>query len=153
MSPALTAAVMGLLIAASILYLVRRDHLHGSHAVWWLLVAVTALFIGLFPKWVDVVGVALGVRYPPMLLVMLAVAAILIKLIHVDIDASRRERRMRRLIQKMAILEHELDQALARREGSEPLPATRSAESALAPDGAKSGGAAVAPLPLRRSSR
>lgn len=108
MSVAYTAAGLGILIAGSILLLVRRDRLHGSHALWWLAVAAGALAIGFFPKAIDRIGVAFGVQYPPMLLVMLALAALLLKLLQVDIDISRRERRMRRLIQKMAILELEV---------------------------------------------
>ena len=108
MTVAYTAAALGILIAGSILMLVRRDRLHGSHALWWLAIAASALLVGLFPKVVDRVGVSLGVHYPPMLVVLLVMAAVLLKLLQIDIDISRRERRMRRMIQKMAILEMEL---------------------------------------------
>lgn len=108
MNLSITAALLGVLLAGSILYLVRRDHLHGIQAVFWLLVAGTALFIGLFPKLVDRIGVAFGVQYPPMLLVMLAVIGVLIKLVVTDIELARKERRLRRLTQKLALLEHEL---------------------------------------------
>lgn len=110
MSLPITAAALGLLIAGGILYLVRRDHLHGSHAVWWLLVAAVALLFGFFPRLVDVLGTALGVKYPPMLLVILGLIALLLKLVQMDIDLSRRERRLRRLTQKVALLEYELHQ-------------------------------------------
>jgi hypothetical protein len=108
MSVGFTAAGLGILIAGSILMLVRRDHLHGSHALWWLAVAGGALAIGFFPQVIDRIGLLFGVQYPPMLLVLLALAAVLLKLLQVDINISRRERRMRRVIQKMAILELEL---------------------------------------------
>jgi len=54
-------------------------------------------------------------------LVLVALAVILIKLVSVDIDVTRRERRLRRLLQKVAILELELKQLKAR---IEPLDAT-----------------------------
>jgi len=108
MTVAYTAAALGILIAGSILLLVRRDRLHGSHALWWLAIAGSALLVGLFPKAVDRIGMSLGVHYPPMLVVLLVMAAVLLKLLQIDIDISRRERRMRRMIQKMAILEMEL---------------------------------------------
>ena len=34
MTMQITAALIGVLLAGSILYLVRRDHLHGPYALW-----------------------------------------------------------------------------------------------------------------------
>lgn len=111
----LTSVALGIVLALSILWLVRRDHLHGSYALWWLLIAIGALVIGFNPTVVDWVGVKLGVAYPPMLLAMVAIIAILLKLLGVDIDVTRRERRLRRLLQKVAILELELRELQAER--------------------------------------
>ena len=108
MTPFLTSAALGVLLAVGILLLVRGDRLHGSYALWWLLVAVGSLVVGFFPNLVDWLGIKLGVNYPPMLLVLVAIMAILLKLLGVDIDVTRRERRMRRLLQKVAILELEI---------------------------------------------
>lgn len=111
----LTSVALGIVLALSILWLVRRDHLHGSYALWWLLIAIGALVIGFNPTVVDWVGVKLGVAYPPMLLAMVAIIAILLKLLGVDLDVTRRERRLRRLLQKVAILELELRELQAER--------------------------------------
>lgn len=105
----LTAALLGTLIAGSILLLVRRGHLHGGQAAWWLVAAAAALGFGAFPAAVDRLGALFGVAYPPMLLVVLAIVALLIKLLQADIELARKERRLRRLTQKMAMLEYELD--------------------------------------------
>ena len=106
----LTSVALGVVLALGILWLVRRDHLHGSYALWWLAIALAALAVGFYPAIVDWIGVRLGVAYPPMLLAMVAIVAILLKLLGVDVDVSRRERRLRRLLQKVAILELELKQ-------------------------------------------
>jgi hypothetical protein len=110
----LTAMALGLGLALGIFWLVRRDQLHGSYAIWWLLLAAIALVLGMFPWLVDWVGARFGVAYPPMLLAVVAIIAILLKLVAVDIDVTRRELRLRRLVQKMAILELELRQLRAR---------------------------------------
>ena len=110
----LTAMALGLGLALGIFWLVRRDQLHGSYAIWWLLLAAVALVLGMFPWLVDWVGARFGVAYPPMLLAVVAIIAILLKLVAVDIDVTRRELRLRRLVQKMAILELELRQLRAR---------------------------------------
>ena len=108
MTPAITATLLGLLLAGGILYLVRRDHVHGSFAVWWLMVAAGALVLGFFPTLVDRIGLAFGVQYPPMLVALVGIAALMLKLLALDIDVTRRERKMRRLLQKVAILEAEM---------------------------------------------
>ncbi|MBD8527327.1 DUF2304 domain-containing protein [Pseudomarimonas arenosa] len=107
----MTAALLGVVLAGSILYLVRRDQLHGIQAIFWLMVAGAALGFGLYPRLVDRLGQMFGVQYPPILLVMLAVIGILIKLLLNDLELARKERRLRRLTQKLAILEQEMRSA------------------------------------------
>lgn len=102
------AALIGLSVAGAILYLVRRDRLHGPYALWWLLVAVAALVMGLFPQTVDWLGWATGISYPPVLPIIVALALVMVRLLQLDIERSRQERRLRRLVQKVAILEAEL---------------------------------------------
>ena len=108
MTPYVTSALLGIAIAGGILLLVRRDQLHGSFAVWWLSVAMAALLIGFVPRSVDWLGELFGVSYPPMLVALIGIAALLLKLLVLDIDMTRRERRVRRLLQKVAILEAEM---------------------------------------------
>jgi hypothetical protein len=130
----LTAALLGILIAGSILVLVRRGHLHGGQAAWWLVAAAAALLFGAFPGTVDRLGVLFGVAYPPMLLVVLAIVALLIKLLQADIELARKERRLRRLTQKMALLEYELDRARAEPGGrDEGIDGSESASSRSGP--------------------
>ena len=112
----LTSVALGVVLALGILWLVRRDHLHGRYALWWLAVALLSLAVGFFPSIVDWIGARLGVAYPPMLLAMVAIIAVLFKLLGVDIDVTRRERRLRRLLQKVAILEMELRELRAERD-------------------------------------
>lgn len=108
MTPFLTSAALGVLLAVGILWLVRGDRLLGSYALWWLSVAIGSLVFGFFPRLIDWLGFKLGVNYPPMLLVLVVIIALLFKLLGIDIDVTRRERRMRRLLQKVAILELEI---------------------------------------------
>jgi hypothetical protein len=96
---------LGVMIAGSIVYLVRRDHLHGVYAVSWVLVAIATLLFGLFPSLVDAIGHWLGVAYPPALIGVLALAFVAIKLLINDIERSRLERQMRTLAQRLALYE------------------------------------------------
>ena len=103
-----TITVLGLSIAGVILWLVRREHLRGPYAVWWLAVSVTIFLLSLFPSWVDQVAGILGVGYPPILPVVLGVGLLLIKILTSDLQRSRQETRFRRMVQRVAMLEGQL---------------------------------------------
>ena len=103
------SAIIGLGLAGAILYLVRRDRLHGPYALWWLLVAAAALVMGLFPQLVDWLGRLTHVYYPPALPIIVGLALVMVRLLKLDIDRSRQERRLRRLVQKVGMLEAELE--------------------------------------------
>ena len=120
MTAQITAGVIGVLLAGAILYLVRRDHLHGSYALWWLAVAVVILLLGVFPPVIDWLGRVTGIYYPPVLPIIVGIGMILIRMLKMDIDRSQQERQLRRLTQKLAILEQELTEV--RRTSREPLP-------------------------------
>jgi len=100
-----TSAALGLGIAGIILYLIRRDHLHSQHAVWWLGAALIVAALGLFPTTVDWAAAYLNIHYPPTLLFILGMGMILIKVLSIDIHQSRQERKIRRLVQRIALLE------------------------------------------------
>ena len=104
----ITAAILGVCLAGAIFYLVRRDHLHGPYAAWWLMVAAATLILGIFPAMVTWLGLLTGIKYAPVLPIIVALSLILLRLLKLDIDRSRQERQIRRLTQKLAILDHEL---------------------------------------------
>lgn len=106
-----TSTFIGGLIAGLILFLVRRDHLHGPYAVWWLVVAATVVVLGAFPGLFDKVAPFFGVAYPPILAVVLGMGLLLLKVLTMDLERSRQERRLRRLVQRLAILEADLEKA------------------------------------------
>lgn len=114
MTVVLVSAVIGIALAGAILYLVRRDHLHGSYALWWLLVAVATLIVGVFPHLIDRLGAIVGIAYPPILAIIAGMGLILIRMLLMDIDRSRQERALRRLTQRLAILDQELGEARAK---------------------------------------
>jgi len=101
----ITSMAIGVSLAVTILFLVRRDHLHGPYALWWIGVAVTVAFLSLFPRLFDVVAIKLGISYPPILAVIMGFSMLLVKLLTMDLERSRQERLIRRLAQRLALLE------------------------------------------------
>ncbi len=108
-----TTAIIGLIIAFVILLLIRRDILHIKRSFWWIGIAILIVIMGFFPVFIDKIGILLGVNYPPVLILTLGIGFILVKILSMDLERSQQERILRRLIQKIAILEGLLEAAKA----------------------------------------
>ena len=110
----LTVIVMGLGLAIGILYLVRRDHLYIRQGLFWILIAAASLTFGLWPGVIDTVGSVLGIAYPPTLLFLVAIVVLVFKALFGDIELTRVRRDIRRLNQRIALLEagHRADDEL-----------------------------------------
>ena len=118
MNVTIVSTVIGFALAGAILYLVRRDHLHGSYALWWLAVATATMALSMFPSVIDRVGHFIGIYYPPILPIIVGLGFILIRMLRMDVDRSRQERMLRRLAQRVAILDQELTETRAKVAGS-----------------------------------
>lgn len=88
----------------------RRDHLHGKYALWWLSVAVAFALLGVGPGLVDSLALRLGISYPPILVVILGFVFLILKMVTMDIERSKNQVKLHRLAQRMAIYEAELNQ-------------------------------------------
>lgn len=103
----LTTGLLGAGLACTILYLIRRDHLYLGDGIFWIVVAIAALVFGFSPTLIDRLAVFVGIAYPPTLLLIVAIAVLLIKVLHADILSARMRRDIRRLNQKIAMVEIE----------------------------------------------
>jgi len=101
----ITTLLIGAILAITIFIMVRKDHLHGPFAIWWLAIACIAIVLGIFPIIVNKVAHYAGITYPPTLILVLAVSFILLKMLSQDLQRTLQEKKIRRLTQKMAILE------------------------------------------------
>lgn len=109
----LTSLAIGLVLAAAILLLVRRAHLHGPHALWWLGLAASIIILSTWPRLTDLIAPYLGVSYPPIVAVILGFALVLVKMMSMDLERSRQEQRLRRLAQRLALLEARIEATIA----------------------------------------
>lgn len=122
----LTVLVIGFGLAGVILYLVRRDHIYIRQGVFWILVAVFSIVFGIWPSLIDIVGGALGVAYPPTLLLLVAIIVLVLKALLSDIALTKVSRDLRRLNQRIALLEtaelhpREIDDGEGSRPGLRP---------------------------------
>ena len=100
-----TTTIIGIVIALFIFFLIRRDILHVKRSLWWIGIAILIVIMGFFPYQTAQLGALLGVNYPPILILTVGMGFILIKILSMDLERSRQERMLRRLIQKIAMLE------------------------------------------------
>lgn len=108
----LTVLVIGFGLAYGILHLIRRDHLYIRQGVFWIAIALLSLTLAIWPYLIDTLGGALGIAYPPTLLFLVAIVVLVIKTLLGDIALTKVRRDLRRLNQRIALLE--TDQPLAR---------------------------------------
>jgi hypothetical protein len=101
----LTTGLLGLALAALILLLLRRDHLYVMHGLFWVVVAAAAAVLGLWPGLIDRLANYTGIFYPPALLLLIGLIVLLVKALHADIQNTRLQREVRRLNQRVAIIE------------------------------------------------
>jgi hypothetical protein len=104
------STAIGLCVATTILLLIRRDKLHVRHGVFWLVVALAFAGLGFALPLVNWLANVTGIGYPPVLALVVAIAVLVIKILLMDIDQARQEVQLQRLIQRVAILELNLQQ-------------------------------------------
>ena len=109
----LTTSLLGLGLALLILVLLRKDHLYIRHAIFWIAAATAAAVLGLWPRLIDQVSALLGISYPPAALLLLTSLVLFVKALYSDMHHTRLERDLRRLNQRLAMLEMQLEQGTA----------------------------------------
>ena len=100
---------LGLLVALTIVILIRRDQMQIGKATFWLITALSFALLGLAPRLFDDLARHLGVDYAPSLAFMLALIILALKNLLDDIEISRLKLRHRRLLQRVAILQANLN--------------------------------------------
>lgn len=101
----ITTSLLGLGLAVLIFTLLRRDHLYVHHGLFWLAVAFASAVLGVWPQLIDVLAKWVGISYPPAALFLLVAIVLFIKALYADITHTQLERDVRRLNQRIAMLE------------------------------------------------
>jgi hypothetical protein len=108
----LSTSLLGITFALTVLYLVRRDHLHITHAIFWLIFASGGLLFGLFPAVSDNFAAAFGIAYGPAFVLLVALILLVVRCIQADITATKMEREIRHLAQAISLLQYEQTKSL-----------------------------------------
>ncbi len=105
----LRLSLFGALIAVGLLLLVlelvRRRRLQERYAILWILTALVLLVLSLWQSAVEWMAQIVGVAYPPALLFTVALAFVVIVLLHYSTVVSRLAQQNLALAQAVALLE------------------------------------------------
>lgn len=92
-----------------ILRLLRHRQLRGKYALLWTAMGASLLVLALFPGLLTAVADRLGIYYPPVLFLVVAIGFLLVVVIHFSWEMSRVEDHTRTLAEELALLRAELD--------------------------------------------
>jgi hypothetical protein len=106
----LISAFIGAVLSLTIVFLTRRDHLSPLVAARWFALALGVLFVSFFPGVVDYIGIELGIGYPPIIPILVALGAAIVKILLMDIERQKMMNKIDRLIQRVAILENSVEE-------------------------------------------
>jgi hypothetical protein len=110
------AAIAALILLAVVFELMRSRRLQERYALLWLL---TGLVVFVLAVWRSLLGEAadlVGIAYPPSALFVLAAFFILLVLLHYSTVISKLSEQNTTLAQRLALLEHKLEETTRARE-------------------------------------
>ncbi len=106
----LVAAIGALLLLLVIFELIRRRRLQERYALLWIATGLVILVLAVWRSALGELSDLVGIQYPPSALFVLASFFILVVLLHYSTVISRLADQNRILAQRLALLEHELEE-------------------------------------------
>jgi hypothetical protein len=110
-----TMFIVGLFVLAFVINMVRTRKLQERYALLWVLAAAGLALAPIFIYWIDQLAYALGVEYPPALLLALAVIALMLIILQLSLSISHQADQIKVLTQELGLLRQELDELRKKR--------------------------------------
>ncbi len=104
-----TMFILGLFVLAFVINMMRTRKLQERYALLWVLAALGLALAPLFIHVIDRLAYALGVAYPPALLLALAVIALMLIILQLSLSISGQADHIKVLTQELGLLRQELD--------------------------------------------
>jgi len=101
---------VAVVICTVIFELIRRKHLMERYAILWLTLGVTLLVLAAWKGLLTTLSEAAGIYYPPAALFAVAFLFVLALLLHFSIVLSRLSDQNKILAQRIALLQHRLEE-------------------------------------------
>lgn len=100
-------AIGSLLALMYIINMIRKEELDLKYSLIWILVDCSILICSIFPKAIDRIALILGVAEPINVIFFLGIVFICVIILSLTIAQSRNSKKLKDLVQKVALLEKE----------------------------------------------
>jgi len=104
----LVSIVVSALLLVVVIELVRRRQLSEEYSFIWIVCAAALLGLSVWRNVLDVAAAALGVHYPPALLLLVLTFFVVLISLSFSIVVSRHRKRIERLVEEVALLDADL---------------------------------------------
>jgi hypothetical protein len=109
----ITIQIISLLIAFLVMLfigrLIVRGKLREEYAILWIICTVILIVFSVWRRGLEQIALTLGVFYPPSLVFLAAIFAVLVFLVHLSVVVSRLQNQIKTLSQEIALLKQELE--------------------------------------------
>ena len=104
----LVSIVVSAALLVTIIELVRRRRLSDEYSLIWIVCAVALFALSLWRNLLDVAAAALGVHYPPAVLLLVLTFFVVIVSLYFSVVVSRHRQDIERLVEELALLEEQV---------------------------------------------
>ena len=104
----LVSIIVSAVLLASIVELVRRGRLTEEYSFIWIVCAVALFALSLWRNLLDVAATALGVHYPPAVLLLVLTFFVVIVSLYFSVVVSRHRKDIERLVEEVALLDEQV---------------------------------------------
>jgi len=104
----LVSIVVSVILLLAVVELVRRGQLTEEYSFIWIACAVALLALSLWRNVLDVTAIALGIHYPPALLLLALTFFVVIVSLYFSVVVSRDRKQIERLVEELALLDADL---------------------------------------------
>lgn len=109
MSSQIVPLVLGTILLVTVFEFVRRRHLRERSAIFWMLLGVSLVLVGLFPALTARVSSTLGFELPSNLVFFVSIIMLFALSLQAGVEIARLERHNRVLAEEVALLRLAID--------------------------------------------
>ena len=102
------AIIGSILFLGAIFELIRRKLLKEAYAILWLFFGIMFLILSCWRRAIDYFSKLVGIYYPPAMLLLFLIFALIIVLVQFSVVVSKQNDQIRKLSQKVALLEEKI---------------------------------------------
>jgi hypothetical protein len=102
--------LLGVLVLLFVINLVRTKKLKEEYALLWLLMAASLVLAPLLIDLIDQISFAIGIDYPPALMIVIALVCFALIFFQISVTISRFSEQIKNLSQDLALVRRRLEQ-------------------------------------------